>query len=78
MAGFPAPAGHVGRVRGWRHSEYFDGPYVAAYGRGGGKGKLAEVAHAMDIDWMPDLFDLCEAIPPAFTEYIGTHASYLQ
>jgi len=77
MAGFPAPAGHAGRVRGWRHSQYFDGPYVAAYGRGGGKGTLAEVAHAMDIDWMTDLFDLCEAIPPAFTEYIGNHAAYL-
>lgn len=25
----------------------------------------------MDIDWMTDRFDLCEAIPPAYSEYIG-------
>lgn len=71
MAGFPKPAGHAGRVRGWRHSVYYDGPYVAAYGKGGGKATAAEIAHAMQIDWMSDRFDLCEAIPPAFTEYIG-------
>lgn len=62
---------HVGRVRGWRHGEYFDGPYVAAYGKGGGKGSAEEIAHAMQIDWMTDRFDLCEAIPPAYSEYIG-------
>lgn len=71
MAGFPKPAGHAGRVRGWRHGEYFDGPYVAAYGKGGGKGTVAEIAHAMRIDWMTDLFDLCEAIPPVFGQWIG-------
>lgn len=62
---------HVGRVRGWRHGEYFDGPYVAAYGKGGGKAAAEEIAHAMQIDWMTDRFDLCEAIPPAYSEYIG-------
>lgn len=62
---------HAGRVRGWRHGEYFDGPYVAAYGSGGGKGTAEEIAHAMQIDWMTDRFDLCEAIPPAYSEYIG-------
>lgn len=79
MVGFPAPAGHAGRVRGWRHSVKYDGPYVAAYGKGGGKATAAEAAHAMGIDWMIDparterenAFDLYEAIPPAFTEYIG-------
>jgi len=71
MAGFPKPAGHAGRVRGWRHGAYYDGPYVAAYGKGGYKGKPAEIAHAMQIDWMTERFDLCEAIPPAFTEHIG-------
>lgn len=71
MVGFPKPSGHSSRVRGWRHGEYFEGEYVAAYGKGGGKGSVAEVAHAMQIDWMTDLFDLCEAIPPAFSEYIG-------
>ena len=62
---------HAGKVRGWRHGEFFDGPYVAAYGKGGGKGTLEEIAHAMQIDWMTDRFDLCEAIPPAYSEWIG-------
>ncbi len=71
MVGFPKPAGHAGRVRGWRHGVEYDGPYVAAYGKGGGKGTAEEIAHAMKIDWMADRFDLCEAIPPDFSEYIG-------
>jgi hypothetical protein len=71
MAGFPKPAGHATRVRGYRHGENFTGDYVAAYGKGGGKATAEEIAHAMGIDWMTDRFDLCEAIPPAFAEYIG-------
>jgi hypothetical protein len=79
MVGFPPPAGHAGRVRGWRHGQFYDGLYVAAYGRAGGrqgqvggyKGTAEEIAHAMQIDWMTDLFDLQEAIPPAYSEYIG-------
>lgn len=71
MSGFPKPAGHAGRVRGWRHGQVHEGPYVAAYGSGGGKGTRDEIAHAMGIDWMTDRFDLCEAIPPAFSEHIG-------
>jgi|SRR6185312_2398490 len=62
---------HAGRVRGWRHGQYFDGPYVAAYGKGGGKATAEEAAHAMKIDWMTDRFDLCEAIPPCYTDFIG-------
>lgn len=71
MVGFPKPAGHTGRVRGWRHGPYFEGPYVAGYGKGGGKATAEELRHAMGIDWMTDRFDLCEAIPPVFAEYIG-------
>jgi hypothetical protein len=69
--------GHDGYVRGWRHWEVRfgpDAPYVAAYGKGGGKAEAWEIAHASGIDWMEDRFDLCESIPPAFTEYIGCHA----
>lgn len=71
MVGFPKPAGHASRVRGWRHGVAYEGDYVAAYGKGGGKGDTKEIAHAMQIDWMADRFDLCEAIPPAFSQYIG-------
>jgi hypothetical protein len=65
---------HDGYVRGHRHGTVRggdDAPYVAAYGKGGGKGTTAEIAHAMQIDWMTERFDLCEAIPPAFSEHIG-------
>lgn len=61
---------HRGKVRGWRHGKYQDGPYVAVYGRGGGKATEAEASEAMGIDWM-DLDGLREAVPPAFTEWIG-------
>jgi hypothetical protein len=70
----PKHVKHEGYVRGHRHGVVRggdDAPYVAAYGKGGGKGTAAEIAHAMQIDWMTDRFDLCEAIPPAFSEYIG-------
>lgn len=75
LSGFTVPqpkhVPHAGRVRGWRHSEYFEGPYVAGYGKGGGKATAEELRHAMGIDWMTERFDLCEAIPPAYVEYIG-------
>jgi hypothetical protein len=62
---------HRGRVRGWRHGEYFDGPYVAAYGNGGGKATVAEMQEAMGIPWTDVREELTEAIPPAYAEYIG-------
>lgn len=65
---------HAGYVRGHRHGVVRSGPeapYVAGYGKGGGKATAEELRHAMQIDWMVDRFDLCEAIPPAYSEYIG-------
>lgn len=62
---------HRGRVRGWRHGEYFDGPYVAVYGKGGGKATVPEAQDAMGIDWTDNLVSINEAIPPAYTEYVG-------
>lgn len=62
---------HRGRVAGWRHGEYFDGPYFAVYGDGGGKGSLSDWQKAMGIDWMTSKDDLADAIPPAYTEHIG-------
>ena len=62
---------HRGRVRGWRHGQYFDGPYVAVYGKGGGKASLSEAQAAMGIDWTDSLASINEAIPPAYSEYVG-------
>lgn len=67
----PAHKPHRGRVRGWRHGIYYDGPYLAVYGEGGGKGTVAEWQVAMGIDWMSERLDIAEAIPPAFTHLIG-------
>lgn len=62
---------HRGRVRGWRHGIYFDGPYLAVYGDGGGKASVSEAQAAMGIDWMQTKLELAESIPPAYTEYVG-------
>lgn len=69
----PAPKHkkHRGKVRGWRHGKWQDGPYIAAYGKGGGKGTVREMQQAMGIDWTDVHDELTEAIPPAYTEYIG-------
>lgn len=62
---------HRGRVRGWRHGRYYDGPYLAVYGDGGGKASAQEAADALGIGWTLDRGELREAIPPAYTEHIG-------
>lgn len=67
----PVHPAHRGRVRGWRHGEYHEGPYVAAYGKGGGKATTEEIRAAKGIDWSTDHFRLREALPPAYTEWIG-------
>ncbi|MEU6112594.1 DNA methylase [Streptomyces albidoflavus] len=68
----PAHRPHRGPVRGWRHGVYRDGPYVAAYGSGGGKATVAEMQQAMGITWTDVREELTEAIPPAYTHWIGT------
>ncbi|MFE5936035.1 DNA methylase [Streptomyces sp. NPDC056470] len=67
----PIHVPHRGRVRGWRHGEFFDGPYVAAYGNGGGKPSIPELQAAMGITWTDVREELTEAIPPAYSEWIG-------
>jgi hypothetical protein len=67
----PAHVPHRGRVRGWRHGRFYDGPYVAAYGNGGGKPTIPELQTAMGITWTDEREELTEAIPPAYTEHIG-------
>lgn len=67
----PAHVKHRGRVAGWRHGQYFDGPYKAVYGDGGGKGTLQEWRDAMGIQWMQTRHELAESIPPAYTRFVG-------
>jgi hypothetical protein len=79
--GFPVPQQppHDGRhgglyVRGWRHGINRQGPtapYVQAYGHGGGKAEVPDMQHAMAIDWTNSREELVEAIPPAYTAFIG-------
>jgi hypothetical protein len=65
----PSHAGH--RVSGWRHGVKYEGDMVAVYGDGGGKATAAEARDALGIDWTWDRDALVEAIPPAYTEFIG-------
>jgi hypothetical protein len=62
---------HFGRVGGWRHGVKYEGEYFAVHGKGGGKGSIAQWQDAMGIDWLTDANELAEAIPPAYSEYIG-------
>lgn len=68
----PPHTRHRGRVRGHRHGESHQGPYVAAYGKGGGKATVPEMQAAMGIDWTDVHEELTEALPPAYAEWIGT------
>ncbi|WP_206306645.1 DNA methylase [Streptomyces malaysiense] len=56
----PAHPRHRGYVRGHRHGVRRDGPYVAP-----------EMQHAMGITWTDVREELTEAIPPAYTRFIG-------
>jgi hypothetical protein len=71
---------HKGRVAGMRHGEWFEGPYFAVYGDGGGKGTVDQWRDAMGIDWIPRYIPvkeqrrlIAEAIPPSYAEYVGFH-----
>ncbi|OQQ23341.1 DNA methylase [Prescottella equi] len=67
----PAHKPHRGRVAGYRHGEWFEGPYFAVYGDGGGKGTVAQWQQAMGIGWTNVRKEIAEAIPPAYAEFIG-------
>lgn len=62
---------HRGRVAGMRHGVWYEGPYFAVYGDGGGKGTVADWQTALGIDWTNIRRELAEAIPPAYTQLVG-------
>lgn len=68
----PKHVKHRGRVRGYRHGEWHDGPYVAAYGNGGGKATVPEMQEAMEIPWTDVREELVEAVPPKFGQWLGS------
>jgi hypothetical protein len=71
-AALPTPhKPHRGRARGWRHGTYYDGPYWQVYGSGGGKGTVAEWQQAMGIHHTSNRKSIAEAIPPAYSRFIG-------
>ena len=63
---------HRGGVTDWRHGKAKVGPYYGVYGRRAGRrGVIAEWQEAMGIDWMVTRRELTQAIPPAYTDWIG-------
>jgi hypothetical protein len=78
----PEHVEHRGRVAGMRHGEWFEGPYFAVYGDGGGKGSIEQWEQAMGIDWVKkgDIKTrrrtIAEAIPPAYSAFVGTGLMY--
>ena len=50
-----------------------DRPFMSVHGRGGRNSKawVVAAADALGIPWVTALDPVCEAIPPAYTEFIG-------
>jgi DNA (cytosine-5)-methyltransferase 1 len=71
--GVPRPphAPHEGYVNGWRHGRWMKGTMVGVWGHGGGKGTIGEWQEALDTSWITTRKGLANAIPPAYTEWIG-------
>jgi DNA (cytosine-5)-methyltransferase 1 len=70
----PAHVPHRGLVIGMRHGRLVteeEGRYYQVYGSGGYKGTVAQWQEAMGIDWTAVRREIAEAIPPAYTQYIG-------
>ncbi|BCK73977.1 hypothetical protein Srufu_079300 (plasmid) [Streptomyces libani subsp. rufus] len=51
-----------------------DGEYLAVYGKGGGKATVPEMQAALGITWTDVHEELTEAIPVAYTQFIGEQA----
>lgn len=71
----PPHTPHKGRVRGWRHGKFYEGDYLAVYGKGGGKATVPEMQAALGIGWTDVHEELTEAIPPAYTQFLGEQAA---
>jgi len=62
---------HRGYVTNHRHREWREGPYTPVYGTGGKRGDIEKWKTAMGIDWMATKKEIAQAIPPAYTKFIG-------
>ena len=73
FAALPTPhKPHRGVIKGWNHGKLNpDGVYYQVYGAGGRKGTVAEWQVAMGIGWTSNRKSIAEAIPPAYTRFIG-------
>jgi hypothetical protein len=54
-----------------KHGRWCRGTVFGVYGQGGGKPTVPQAQEALGIDWMNDIDDLNEAIPPAFSQWLG-------
>ena len=75
LSGFPfLPTEHKkhrGLIIGWNHGKKQEGVYYQVYGSGGGKGTVAEWQEAMGMPWTNNRKSIAEAIPPAYSRFIG-------
>lgn len=53
------------------HDRHCVGTVFGVYGSGGGKPSLDEARRALDVAWLDRLDELNEAVPPAYTRFLG-------
>jgi DNA (cytosine-5)-methyltransferase 1 len=67
----PSHPKHRGNTKQYRHGKLLDGPYFAVYGTGGERGSLDDWRTAMGMPWCQTKHEIAEAIPPAYTQFVG-------